>query len=1132
MNITRTWLQDQFDDDLLDRGEACFLNGQVSDIEVLGEGHAVSGEVNDTTRYSIYIDIDEFGADGDCSCPTGYNCEHVAALLIACLAAQCDDQQIPAEISMLPTPTQGEPQLPADISQLLQQELTRNDYPADIQQRILYILRPVEAHAYHIRVHVVSARLLKDGAYAALTPFHLSNLGNHVLHRFVMPVDAHILQCVPASACETSSFLPYGQQAADMMMLLLQTGRCYWLDSSRSALKAGESRCGEWYWHVDSEARQHLRLRLDQSASTEHAFQAVLPTSPPIYVDTDAGICGMIKSTCPDHLCASLLFTPPVEPDDPLPLGGLSFDWPDGIAKPQTLHIHHEPLKPVPLMQLISNPQESIRLMFDYGGTLLPQAHGARQVYYQQGHLWLATATDPDAERAYIRQLDAAGLIPAPPVLQPPMPLTAAKPSPHWLLPNTVKKEKVSDWPEFLTTTLPKLQQAGFRIETMPGFRYEIVQVRQWDVACKNHGIMGEIHFEVVLNDGLHIDLIEIVANWIRAQPERLSEASLKQLAKRKVQYLPLPDGRILPIAGEMLSGMLIAMLDMFSMTGDSDPFNSYNTTAMQWIALRDVLMTAEKDSPYIHIQDDQVWRERMRQLTAMHDMPQVTPPTGLSVSLRDYQQYGLNWLQHLRRLDLGALLADDMGLGKTIQTLAHVLKEKEDGRLLKPALVIAPTSLMHNWKAEAARFAPDLNVLLLHGNNRNKAFASIAQHDLVLTTYALLQRDSNTLKRHTWSMLILDEAQYIRNPRTGAARIAREIQTDQRICLTGTPMENHLGELWALFDFLMPGYLSDLRTFKRCFRKPIEQEGDSARQSLLNLRIRPFMLRRSKAEVATELPAKTDIISTVEMEDAQRELYEGIRLLMHQKVRDAMQQMGKGKSNIIMLNALLKMRQVCCDPRLLKQAMLDKILPATEIEIEIKAETEAKTETAMSPKITLESIDKAGSAKLELLRQMLPEMIAEGRRILLFSQFTRMLKLIADLCDELAIPYVTLTGATRDRATPVEAFQNHKVPLFLISLKAGGVGLNLTAADTVIHYDPWWNPAAEAQASDRAHRIGQDKPVFVYKLITAGSVESRILDMQVRKQKLADALYKDSQQAKSLWSDVELESLFAPLDE
>jgi len=297
-------------------------------------------------------------------------------------------------------------------------------------------------------------------------------------------------------------------------------------------------------------------------------------------------------------------------------------------------------------------------------------------------------------------------------------------------------------------------------------------------------------------------------------------------------------------------------------------------------------------------------------------------------------------------------------------------------------------------------------------------------------------------------------------------------------------------------FDFLMPGYLHDMRGFSKLFRKPIEIQGDAARQDALNVRLRPFMLRRGKEDVALELPPKTEMIRSIEIEGAQRELYESVRLAMQKRVRDAMTMMGSGQSQIVVLDALLKMRQVCCDPRLVQGLQGE-------------------------PPV---------SAKLQMLMEILPEMIEEGRRVLLFSQFTSMLKLIEQEVSRHQIAYVKLTGQTQNRQTPIESFQNGEVPLFLISLKAGGVGLNLTAADTVIHYDPWWNPAAETQATDRAHRIGQDKAVFVYKLITEGTVEEKILELQERKRELANAIYQKDAGKKPLWTPEELDGLFAPL--
>jgi len=346
---------------------------------------------------------------------------------------------------------------------------------------------------------------------------------------------------------------------------------------------------------------------------------------------------------------------------------------------------------------------------------------------------------------------------------------------------------------------------------------------------------------------------------------------------------------------------------------------------------------------------------------------------------------------------------------------------------------------------------------------------------------------------------LILDEAQVVKNPKAKASQIVRRIEASHRLCLSGTPMENHLGELWSLFHFLMPGFLGSEEQFKRMFRVPIERENDAVRSKALSQRVRPFMLRRTKDKVEKDLPKKTEMIRSVPLHERQRSIYEGIRLSMHQKVRKAVDAKGFARSQIMILDALLKLRQVCCDPRLL----------------------DMKNITEMHE-----------SAKLDMLMSMLPEMIEEGRKILLFSQFTSMLKLIEASLQKEGIDYVKLTGSTRNRSTPVDRFQNGEVPVFLISLKAGGVGLNLTAADTVIHYDPWWNPAAEAQATDRAHRIGQDKPVFVYRLLTEGTVEERIQLMQERKRALAQSLYGSEAKSVMKWTSDDLDVLFAPLEE
>ncbi len=437
------------------------------------------------------------------------------------------------------------------------------------------------------------------------------------------------------------------------------------------------------------------------------------------------------------------------------------------------------------------------------------------------------------------------------------------------------------------------------------------------------------------------------------------------------------------------------------------------------------------------------------------------------------------------------------MGLGKTIQTLAHVLAEKEACRLDRLALIVVPTTLVHNWREEARRFVPNLKVLDLNGPQRKDRFNQIKEHELILTTYALLWRDQEILLEHDYHLLILDEAQYVKNATTRAAAIIRELRTRHRLCLTGTPLENHLGELWAQFDFLLPGFLGSQKDFTKRWRTPIEKGGDTVRRDLLARRIRPFMLRRRKDEVAKELPPKTTIVRTIHLEGSQRDLYETVRAAMQEKVRAAVAAQGFARSHIIVLDALLKLRQVCCDPRLVK---LEKAKKVKE------------------------------SAKLNLLLEMLPELIDEGHRVLLFSQFTGMLSLIVTALKKAAIPHVILTGDTTDRITPITHFQQGKVPLFLISLKAGGVGLNLTAADTVIHYDPWWNPAVENQATDRTHRLGQDKPVFVYKLIVAGSIEEKIVALQEKKALLAKNILSEDTADTVKFSAADIEALFEPI--
>lgn len=484
----------------------------------------------------------------------------------------------------------------------------------------------------------------------------------------------------------------------------------------------------------------------------------------------------------------------------------------------------------------------------------------------------------------------------------------------------------------------------------------------------------------------------------------------------------------------------------------------------------------------------------RLKNITAL---PLAKLPKSLHAELRPYQLEGYRWLQFLAGHGLHGILADDMGLGKTIQTLAHLAAERAKNPGL-PSLVIAPTSVVPNWAEEAAKFTPKLKLLVLQGQDRATMFGQISAVDIVITSYPLLTRDFEVLSAQNWHLLVLDEAQYIKNPKALSAQNACKLKAAHRLCLSGTPMENHLGELWSLMRFLMPGFLADEKSFNARFRRPIERDRCGIAQQALSRRISSLILRRTKDQVATDLPEKTEIIHGINLHKKQSDLYESIRAAMDKRVRDAIAAKGLSKSHIIVLDALLKLRQICCHPQLLKSPAAQKV---------------------------------TDSAKLSYLTdELLPTLIEEGRRILLFSTFTSMLALIEKHLIKEKIVYLKLTGQTGDRASLVKKFQTGEVPIFLISLKAGGTGLNLTAADTVIHYDPWWNPAAENQATDRAHRIGQNKPVFVHKLVCRGTIEDRILELQKHKSALIEALLSD--ETSKLKIDAEtLSHLLSPLD-
>jgi len=658
--------------------------------------------------------------------------------------------------------------------------------------------------------------------------------------------------------------------------------------------------------------------------------------------------------------------------------------------------------------------------------------------------------------------------------------------------------EMVNDsaWLTFTLNDLPKLRTQGWELQIDEDFGFDLTAVDEWYATVEETPERDWFDLELgIIVNGERLSLLPILLNLMRSHielfnPERLArrrddELILVNLPHRPnsefgPQQVALPYGRLKPV--------LATLGEFYLQEPGTTKLRLNSADALRLNPLQDMPLRWEGGE---HI------RSLAQRLRDIKDYT-ATAPKGLNATLRPYQLEGLSWMQSLRQLEVGGILADDMGLGKTLQTLAHILSEKHAGRLDRPCMVVMPTSLIPNWLDEASHFTPQLKVLALYGAGRKKHFERLADYDLILTTYALLPKDVERLKAQPLHVLILDEAQYIKNPTSKAAQAARELDARQRLCLSGTPLENHLGELWSLFHFLLPGWLGDIKSFNRDYRVPIEKRGSDVRLQHLNGRIKPFLLRRTKEQVATELPPKTEIIHWVELSDAQRDVYETMRLAMDKKVRDEITRKGVARSQIIILEALLKLRQVCCDLRLIS----DAALPARG----------------------------SSSGKLDSLMEMLEELFEEGRRVLLFSQFTSMLALIEEELKKRGVEYAILTGQTRDRRTPVKEFQSGKRQIFLISLKAGGVGLNLTEADTVIHYDPWWNPATENQATDRAYRIGQEKPVFVYKLIARGTVEEKIQLLQKEKSDLAAGVLDGRVAGDWKLQNEDIEALFAPL--
>ncbi len=1086
-----------FDSTTIQRGVHYFETRRVielhSDFPSLSEVE-LTAVVLGSRKYAVKValDLNRHRITSTCSCTTASQCKHAIAALLQYVGSQVPSgtkQAIekPAEPSAIQLwladlntlPIEAPPAPPAEETEATRMEL-------------VYLLDQRNKTSNRVELDPRKASRLKRGGYGQ---------GYHVqLEDLMYPWKNHPFQHTPADTDITQLVIPHtsyyasssrqlelkGNLGLMALDILLQTGRAFWQKSEFAALKPAAPRTLEFHWEEKNKAR-HIQPKVSPAIQDYFWLEKLF------YVDVLRGECGELEHA-PLHprQVIKLLNAPPIPlgeetivsqrlldilPEAEIPL-------PDARLNPQSVDVVD--VLPVPHLLLHAPADDHsalahhlASLSFDYAGHVLQPNNNQSMHVRRDGNLRYRIHRQLDAEQAVLGRMQAFGFAGQ----QPHTPLDLSIPGDNAAL-------RALRWSHFIDHGIPELRDEGWQIDYSDTFTLEFTTVDDWEAELASSGVDW---FEISLGfvvEGKRINLLPILVDMLAQMRDPQELRTLLQAQEHIL--IPLDGQHWIKLEASRLGNVLDTLIELY----DHAPLNSDGNLLMsrfQGASLADLL-----NDPRLAWKGAEELRALTQKLENFQGIQPVTLPEGLHAELRPYQHEGLNWLQFLREYRFNGVLADDMGLGKTLQALSHLLVEKTSGRATKPSLVIAPTSLMSNWRRETAKFTPALSVLTLHGPDRDQYFDRLHEYDLILTTYSLVLRDEDLYKAQEFHYLILDEAQAIKNAKAKTTQAIYDLKAQHRVCLTGTPMENHLGELWSMFHFLMPGFMGPLDRFSRLFRIPIEKHADHERQNRLRRRLHPFMLRRTKEHVASELPPKTEIIRTIPLEGKQRDLYETVRLAMDKKVRDEISQKGFARSQIMILDALLKLRQVCCDPRLLK---LDH---AKQVK---------------------------GSAKLDMLMEMLPEMLDEGRKVLLFSQFTSMLALIEPELEKHHIRYSKLTGQTRDRETAINAFQEGDAQVFLISLKAGGTGLNLTAADTVIHYDPWWNPAVEQQATDRAYRIGQDKPVFVYKLLTEETVEEKILKLQERKQSLADGLYSGNKQQEANFSQDDLMDLLKPID-
>ncbi|MEA2050419.1 MAG: DEAD/DEAH box helicase [Campylobacterota bacterium] len=1079
MNINKNDIKNAVDSVDFNRGNNYYNLGKVFKCEVKEKNLLsiiLSGTVRGSSGKVYYQDIEldfsnsRLSIDGDCSCPVGYNCKHIVAV---CLEYVSNHQVVQNKNVSLKFPSK--PAMDVWLNNLQDLANTNNEKNnkqlSKIKQSgdyfLTYRLFSTDRTSYHLMFY--KSKILKNGNISKGTLLD----GYKVMHDYYyqdikQEEDKNILQL--ASGLDEGEYrykrgieTIEGSLGYMLILAMLETNRCYF-NEHLEPLRLSQNILSPEFKLSLYKGEYKLKSNYDNKS------YKILDTKPPLILDIEANsICefGMEVS-----LYHQLLAAPKIAKDD---IGRVYSSIGQAVPNinlttPNSIKTKVIETKPIPQIHLRYTKNEnaknytSFKIDFNYDGYINKFHPQEESRSFYDENLKIDIKRDLEFEQNIDNQIKSLGFG-----------VEYLNQDLFVVLKDENKQQQLKLWKKLLEVDIPKFQEDGWIVKYDEHFDMKFEANSDIVVQSEDQNGWFSLSFNIEFG-GVSQPIAPLVTSIIDEFNDYENMPETINLEIDENHFVELQTKQIQPI--------LKTIIELMDKKEDDD-----------------TLKVSPFDAHLIdNMDDDIIWKgnkeilELSQKLKDFSGIKKVKQSSCLTATLRDYQQEGLNWLNFLYEFKFAGILADDMGLGKTIQTLAHLSRLKEDKKLTKPSLIVMPTSLIANWKNEIAKFTPNLSVLSLHGDERFDKFKDIKKYDILLTTYNLTVRDKEIFDKEKFFYIILDEAQKIKNPKTKMAVAIKSFKSEHRLALSGTPIENHLGELWSIFSFLMPGFLDTLTFFKNYYQTPIEKENNINRQELLNKRVKPFMIRRTKEKVALELPAKTEIVKYTQFSTKQTALYESIRVTMDKKVREAVSKKGIGSSHIMILDALLKLRQVCCDPSLLKIEEAKKVQE---------------------------------SAKLELFLDLVDELILEDRKILVFSQFTSMLTILEDNIKKRKYKYTKLTGSTRKREEAIDKFTKGDAQIFLISLKAGGVGLNLVEADTVIHYDPWWNPAVENQATDRAYRIGQNKAVFVYKLIVENTIEQKILELQKKKQAIQDGIYeKDGQKDDFKFSGDELMEL------